>query len=182
MWHRLHKTGLVLSLALVLGVSSSCWAQAPTSEAQQQQERANNARQPYEIQADSAVFDQQKGTGIYTGHVSLTRGTEKLTANRMTLTVDAKQQLKQVNASGDPVTFSDGISLNGHANKLEYDVKNQTIHLYGDAFMQQGKRKFSGGEITYSMDSQRVEAKGGDGKRVKLVLPPADTNKSESAK
>lgn len=132
-------------------------------------------QQPYVIQADSAVFDQAKGTGEYNGHVQLRRGAEQLKANKLTLKLDAKKQLTHVEASGKPVTFADGVDMQGRADRLVYDVKTRTVRLLGNAFVTQGERQFSGAEIIYALDSKRVQAKGGDGHRVRLVLPPSDS-------
>lgn len=136
-----------------------------------------NDQLPYEIQADSAVFDQQQGTGEYQGHVQLKRGAEQLKASNMLLTLDKQKQLTHVEATGSPVTFTDGVDMQGRAERLVYDVKARTVRLLGKASVTQGQRQFSGAEIVYALDSKRVQAKGGDGKRVRLVLPPADTEK-----
>lgn len=139
----------------------------------------NVEQQPYVIQADSAVFDQVKGTGEYHGHVQLKRGAEKLNASQLTLKLNAQKQLSHVEAIGKPVTFVDGAGMTGRASRLVYDVNTRTIRLLGNAFVTQGERQFSGAEIVYALDTKRVQAKGGDGKRVKLVLPPTDALKND---
>lgn len=156
---RLLLGGLLLAPALALAAQSA------------------NDQLPYEIQADSAVFDQQQSTGEYQGHVQLKRGTERLNASSMTLTLDKQKQLSHVEALGDPVTFTDGVDMHGSAERMVYDVKTHSVRLLGKASVTQGQRQFSGAEIVYTLDSKRVQAKGGDGKRVRLVLPPADTEK-----
>lgn len=171
MWHRLPErcwTGVVL-LWMTAGWCASAMA-APTDAAIEQL--------PYEIQADSAVFDQVKGTGEYRGHVLLQRGPEQLKATRMTIYLDARKQLSRVEATGSPVTFTDGVDMSGHAAKLTYSLSGKSLMLSGAAYVKQGEREFSGVEITYALDSKKVQAKGGDGQRVRLVLPPADTQGS----
>ena len=167
MWSRRpdrSKTGLLLGgllLAPVLAIAA----------------QTANEQLPYEIQADYAVFDQQKGTGEYRGHVQLNRGAEQLTADDMTLTLNKNKQLDHVEAVGSPVTFTDGVDMHGRAERLIYDVRTHSVRLLGKASVTQGERQFSGAEIVYGLDSKRVQAKGGDGNRVRLVLPPADTEK-----
>lgn len=161
MYRRLESSFVVL-----LFVALAATAQAQPSA---------NAGKPYEIQADSAVFDQKQGWGKYRGHVQLSRGSEQLTASRVTLYLSEDKQLKRVEAKGSPVTFTDGAGMSGHADRLKYNIATQTIYLLGDAYVEQQGRRFSGGKITYSLRNERVQAEGGDDERVRLVLPPSDT-------
>lgn len=172
MWHRRpERKWLFLVLA-------ACLWQLPAMAAS----RTVDVEQlPYEIQADSAVFDQAKGTGEYRGHVLLKRGPEQLSATRMTIYLDARKQLSRVEAVGNPVAFTDGVDMQGHAAKLVYNVAGKSLMLTGNAYVKQGEREFSGVEITYALDTKKVQAKGGDGQRVRLVLPPADTRTGKAA-
>lgn len=133
-----------------------------------------NVNLPYEIQADSAFFDQQTGQGKYVGQVELKRGTELVKADSMELELNANRQLSKVLAEGSPVFFTDGVETEGRAQKMTYDINQKKVLLVGDAYVKQGGREFSGAEITYFFEDERVQAKGGDGTRVKLVLPPSD--------
>lgn len=141
--------------------------------------RQQNINLPYEIQADSAYFDQQSGQGKYVGQVELKRGTEQVKADWMELELGSNRQLTRVEAEGSPVFFTDGVETEGRARHMTYDIKRKMVHLVGDAHVKQAGREFSGAEITYFFDDERVQAIGGEGTRVKLVLPPSDTGEGD---
>jgi lipopolysaccharide export system protein LptA len=173
-----------LRLALLLCLSGGAAFAQPAQSVKPSKSSVpvKTAHLPYEVQADAAVFDQKQGTGVYTGHVQLNRGPERLKADKMTLTLNRNKRLDHVKATGNPVTFSNGTDASGRAERLEYDVADKTIKLFGNAFVTQGERQFSGEEIIYSLVSKRVQAIGGKGRRVRLVLPPSDTSKTGNDK
>lgn len=168
------RNKFVFLVVLLLGM-------VPLANAATSSERAaKNAKAPYEIQSDEAVFDQNKGEGIYSGHVQMDKGSQHIKAQRVKVMLSADNKVKHIFAFGNPVKFTDGSDISGHAKRMEYDIASKAIHLHDDAKITQGDRVVTGTTIIYHTEDQRIEAKGKQGERVKLVLPPEDTSGSDS--
>lgn len=145
---------------------------------------------PVSVTADSGRFDQQAGSGLYRGNVELVQGKRKLFADEMRLfTRDG--ELIRVEATGTPVRMEEGEDLQAHANDLVYDIRQRTLVLTGDAYIEHLGNTFEGARVEYSLDSKRVDASSEGDKRVRLVIPaenqtprkdtPADDNANGEA-
>ncbi|EKF74179.1 hypothetical protein A11A3_10182 [Alcanivorax hongdengensis A-11-3] len=139
---------------------------------------------PIEVSADSGRFEQDAGTGLYQGNVSLIQGDRKMYADTMKLfTKDG--ELVRVEASGSPVRMEEGQNLSAHANNLEYDVRARTLVLTGDAFVKHQDSTFEGAKVTYNLDNKRVDASGDGDQRVRLVIPaqksPGETDSAPAS-
>lgn len=136
-----HATELKLVLALC-GCLAAAGAWALKSD----------KSQPINIQADHADFradpkDNSNGTGIYTGHVVITQGSIKLTADKAVLHV-VNNELDTADVTGSPATFEqtpdNGESMHGRALEITYDASKNQIDLITEAQLTQAVNQVNG--------------------------------------
>ncbi|MDE2196121.1 MAG: lipopolysaccharide transport periplasmic protein LptA [Gammaproteobacteria bacterium] len=159
----------VALLACAMLAAASAWA------------LKSDQRQPINIQADHGDFQgdstTSNGTGVYTGHVLITQGSIRITADTATLHM-VNGQIQTADMRGGPATFQQqpdsGPLAHGTANEITYDAGKNRIDLLGDARLQQGERLLAADVIHYDTDSEHVIASGGktSGGRVHITIPP----------
>lgn len=125
---------------------------------------------PISVSADRGRFEQDAGTGVYSGNVELLQGNRSMQADKMSL-FTKNGELVRVEATGSPVKLSEGEDLEAHAGNLVYDIKARTLVLTGDAFIRHKGNTFEGAKVEYSLDSKRVDASSEGDQRVRLVIP-----------
>lgn len=91
--------------------------------------------EPVNLRADRIEIDQRKNLSRYQGHVVLTQGALRLTADRAE-TRSRGQTLERVTAEGRPATFrhrpeGQPEPIEGEALRAEYEAVEQRLHLYG---------------------------------------------------
>ncbi len=95
-------------------------------------ERADRDK-PVNIEADAMTYDDLKQLNVFTGNVTLTKGTIVIHANRLVLRQDPAGY-QYATAIGNPATFRqkrDGVDqfIAGSAQQLDYDGKTETVKL-----------------------------------------------------
>ena len=172
-----------------------CGAAAGTAFA----ERADSNK-PTTIDADSAELDDVKQVQTLTGNVILTRGTLVMKAGSAVVRQDPQgyQYVTFTAAPGTVATFRqkrDGgdLWIEGEAERIEYDNKNEVVKLMSKAQLREleGKRvtkEVIGAFISY--DSRREistirnttsgESKPGGG-RVRIQIEPTNTQPAPAA-
>ncbi len=157
--HRLLSTRRLATLALLATLPLG--AQAAPMEG------------PIQVTADNGRFEQDAGSGLYSGNVELIQGKRKLFADEMRM-FTKNGDLVRVEATGSPVRMEEGEGLNAHAQNLVYDINARTLVLTGDAYIEHQGNTFEGAKVEYSLDSKRVDASSEGDKRVRLVIPAAN--------
>lgn len=125
-------------------------------------ERADRNRET-RIEADHQTVDDLNQVSVLTGHVILTKGTIRLTGDRMEYREDADgYQYAIVTSNGDPpATFHErrdpsrpGIeeTVDGLAERIEYDGKADTVTLISHAQV----RRFENGVLRDELSGARV--------------------------
>lgn len=138
---------------------------------------SDDRRQPVTIEADGAVFDEQKGQSIYTGHVVITQAGMQIRADRVTVSTE-DDELSRIVATGEPVRFRERREgeeeILGEARKLDYDAGSEVLLLIDQAWLSQGGNRFSGQRIEYDRQRERIQAsQGEDGsQRVRVTIQP----------
>lgn len=108
--------------------------------------------QPINIQADHGDFradpkNNSNGTGIYTGHVVITQGSIKLTADKAILHV-VDNELDTADVTGSPATFEqtpdNGEPMHGRALEITYDASKNQIDLITEAQLTQAVNQVNG--------------------------------------
>jgi lipopolysaccharide export system protein LptA len=113
----------------------------------------SDEKQPLQIDADHATFDQKNMVTVFTGNVIITKGSLKVHANNGVATQDklGDRTLKLV---GAPVTFvqtdDDGIKIEGQANNFDYNTKTSLAVLNGRSRVKKGKNIIIGDSLTYN--------------------------------
>lgn len=136
--------------------------------------------QPIQIEADSARMDDIQKLAVYEGKVVLRQGTLWLSAERVEVRQDAAGFTLGL-ATGSPVQFRQKLEgrdefVQGWAQRLEYDARQENVRLTGDARLKKGEEELQGDLITYNAKSELFQASGGgasQGKgRVRAVILP----------
>ena len=140
----------------------------------------SDKQQPINIQADHADFRDNStannGTGTYSGHVIMSRGSISLTANKATVLM-VNNELQSAELTGSPATFDqqpdEGERMHGVADQITYDAGKNQVDLVGHARVSQGVRLLSADVIHYNTETEHMTAKGAsDDGRVHLTIPP----------
>jgi len=140
---------------------------------------------PMQIEANRMSSDDAARITIFEGNVILTQGTIRVLAHRIVVHQDA-DGFQYATATGKPVHFrqktdaSDGQPaewINGEADRIEIDDRNQKVELFDHAWVTRGQDKVEGQYIFVDERSQYFSVKAGrDGTpgtgRVHAVLQP----------
>lgn len=159
----------------LLAISPPAWAEKADRE------------KPVNIEADSLKVDDVRKIAIYEGHVVLTQGTLKITADRVEVRQD-DQGFTTGDALGKPAYFRQkmdpkagekpepgGEYAEGWAERIEYDSRGDKVRLVGQARLKRGEEELRGNLITYDGSSGFYQAQGsisGAPGRVRAVIRP----------
>lgn len=134
--------------------------------------------QPISYQADRAERDNQKGSTTLEGTVVMQRGSIRIEAERVVIE-DQDNKISVIVATGSPARYQQTPSVGAEpviasANRLEYRLGEQTLHLVGKASLVQGGSSLTGNRIDYDVAQSVVKA-GSDrlnkSERVRMVIP-----------
>jgi lipopolysaccharide export system protein LptA len=142
---------------------------------------------PTQIEANRMSADDARRLTIFEGSVVLTRGTIRLTADRLVVRQDAEGN-QFATATGNPVRFrqrqdpkppdTEGVWLEGEALRMEMDDRAGKIELFEKARVSRGCDEVAGNYIFvdqrsdfFSVSSGRGTTQEGNG-RVKAILQP----------
>jgi lipopolysaccharide export system protein LptA len=123
----------------------------------------------------------QGNSAIYTGNVVLDSDTLKLDGDRLELHQDTDGQYT-AKVTGMPGHMAhagngpDNPPVAARARTLNYDSRTGVIDLIGDALFRRGSDEITGDVIHYNVIERHVDASGGNGGQVKIVIqapPPA---------
>jgi lipopolysaccharide export system protein LptA len=175
-----------LALALHLGLGwLALAAVAPHALA----ERADRDK-PVNVEADAMRYDDAKRINVFTGNVTLTKGTIVIRADRLVLRQDAAGYA-YATATGSPASFRqkrDGVDqyVVGVGEQLDYDGKTETIRMQTRANLKRLEKdrvsdELHGELIVYDSRTESIDVKGGGpsaataenpGGRVRVVIQP----------
>ncbi len=154
-------------------------------------ERADRDKEA-NVSADHSTLDDLHQVEVLTGHVILTKGTMRLTGERMEHRQDEKgyqyyvvtaapEELATFHERRDPVREGVESTLDGYAERIEYDDKTDRVFLFRRALVKRFENdelrdELSGARIvydarrsTYEVDGRNVEAPTG---RVHMRIAP----------
>lgn len=136
--------------------------------------KTGDTEQPMHISSVNQSLDITNNVATFTDSVIITQGTIKITADKVVVTTPNGDQKKAVvEAFGAPLKFSqlqdDGKPIEGHADKMRYELETEKIILTGNAFISQLDSNVKGDNIVYLVKEQKLEA---TGKKVFTVLNP----------
>jgi lipopolysaccharide export system protein LptA len=144
---------------------------------------------PTQVEANKMSADDVRRLNVFEGDVVVTKGTIRLTADRLVVRQDA-EGFQLATATGKPARFrqrqdakpgeKEGIWVEGEALRIELDERNQKIELFDKARVNRGGDEVAGDYIFVDQRSdfyQESSGKGGEKQgRVKAIIqskPPA---------
>ena len=144
---------------------------------------------PTQVEANKMSADDVRRLNVFEGDVVVTKGTIRLTADRLVVRQDA-EGFQLATATGKPARFrqrqdakpgeKEGIWIEGEALRIELDDRNQKIELFDKARVNRGGDEVAGDYIFVDQRSdfyQVSSGKGGEKQgRVKAIIqskPPA---------
>ncbi|GAA4407059.1 lipopolysaccharide transport periplasmic protein LptA [Quisquiliibacterium transsilvanicum] len=161
-------------------------------------ERADRDK-PVNIEADSMQYDDAKQVNVFTGSVTLTKGTILIRADRLVLRQDAAGN-QYGTAHGNPASFRqkrDGVEqfIVGTGQQITYDGKAETVRFEQRATLKRLERErvtdeVHGNLIVYDSRSEFFDVRSGGasaatpenpGGRVRVVIQPKQAAPAEPA-
>lgn len=154
-------------------------------------ERADHTR-PIQADADRLTLDNAQKTSTFDGNVLVTQGTLRITADRVVLH-EERDGSHHATATGHQATFRqkrDDVEeyVDGSADRLEYDGRNDRIELYGRSVLHRGADEIRGEFISYDTRTQFFRVNGAastnggpstTGGRVHVTIQPAGTGEGD---
>lgn len=139
-----------------------------------------DSKQPINIQSDHAsqIILKNGEKTEYFGNVVITQGSLKINGDHITI-LSKDRKVTSIIALGKPAYFeqqSDPAKspIKAQADKLNYNLKTDTVILNNNASIEQNGTTVSGKRIVYNIASEQVKASGGkdESSRVHMVLIP----------
>ncbi|HEY9037047.1 MAG TPA: lipopolysaccharide transport periplasmic protein LptA [Pseudomonadales bacterium] len=136
--------------------------------------------QPVRISADQAEQDEQRGITTYSGHVVISQGSIRMTADEVII-YSEQGEVSRMDARGTPAVLQQQPDANkgpvwARGKLVRYHLTDEHLELIGDASLEQENSTVRGERIDYYIQKRLVKAasqsKGSDAQRVEVVLPP----------
>jgi len=172
---KMNKSLKLLTATLLLTVSVPALALTGDSD------------KPVNVDSENQALDMQGNVATFTGKVIVTQGTIKITADKVVVTRPGGDSNKTiVDAYGNPATFyqmqDSGKPVQGHAQKMHYELAKDLVELTGNAYLEQLDSNVKGDRITYLVKEQKMQAfSQGQNKRVTTVLGPSQLQDKASS-
>ena len=132
---------------------------------------------PVTLTSDKAEL-VQGNSAVYTGNVVLSSDTLKLEGDRVELKQYAGGQY-EARITGGPAKMNhagngaDNPPVSARARTLNYDSRSGVLDLISDAYVMRGNDEITGDTIKYDVNQRRIQASGGTGGQVKIILQPS---------
>lgn len=130
---------------------------------------------PITITAKSGEW--QDGVMIYSGDVLMKSKTLELRGARLELRQPGGNRAPyEITLTGEPATLMHAseipteLPVEARASRIVYRSTNQDVELSGNARLLRGKDEINGEKVRYNVPSRRVQADGGDGGQVRIVI------------
>lgn len=148
-------------------------------------ERADRDK-PINIEADKVTVDDRNRTHTFDGNVVLTQGTLVMRGSKLVV-VQGADGFQTGVATGTPNKLASFRQkreasqefIDGEAERIEYDSRNETAKLFGRARIQAGKDVLTGDVIEYDALTEnytafRLPPKGAakDDSRIRMTIQP----------
>ena len=147
----------------------------------------DDREQDFDFSSDDFEFDEVKQTITYLGSVVMEQGSIRIDADKVVFYMQDNKPTKII-ATGTPAHYKQVPAINqepirAKADRLEYQMEQETIHLIGNASLVQQGTSLTGSRIDYDVRKSVVKASSdstsGKKKRVKMVIPPKSISRQE---
>ncbi len=146
-----------------------------------QAEQADH-EQPVHLEADRVLIDDARQFSRFEGRVQIRQGTLLIRADKLEVREDAAGY-QHLSAYGQPASFRQRYEgsqeyAEGEGERIEYDMRAETLDLFGQARVKRSADEVRGARITYSTRTEVFEAMGDgsapdqDSARVRAVIHP----------
>jgi lipopolysaccharide export system protein LptA len=147
-----------------------------------QAEKADSEK-PLEIESNAMSADNLRKVVVFNGVVVLTKGTIRITADRLVLT-EGEKGSNQAKATGTPVRFrqrlepkdgKEGVWLDGEALRVVYDERTERVELFDKARVTRDGDEVRGDYILYDQRTEFFSArtdKASTSGRVRAIIQP----------
>lgn len=139
--------------------------------------RADDSRQPIQVEADNLEVRDKERISIYSGNVRLQQGSMLIRAERLQIHFDDQNKLNLMEMSGAPATFKqidrNQKEMRGEAEQMQYRNLESTLVLMGKARFSHNGDTIESGKIRINTETEAIEA--GSSKpedRVKMLIQP----------
>lgn len=144
---------------------------------------------PVTIEADHADWVKE-GAMVYQGNVRLHSGDLRLSGTRMEFqqTPDGHFTAR---LDGLPATLDHaalptesgrpGPPVSARGKLMTYDSRSATVAIDGEALLTRGTDEIRGGNVTYDVTHRRIQANGGEGGQVRIVIQPPPAGEAEGS-
>ena len=138
--------------------------------------KTSDRDQPMTLDADASVCNQADANSrcVFNGNVVIVQGTLEIRADRAEI-VRSNGDIAQVILTGKQVKMKqqmdDGTWMDAQADRVEYDMKTETITFIGNYTVKSDRGSNSGQRMVYNTKSGNMQS-GGDGTRVRTVIQP----------
>lgn len=178
--------GLPRRLSLALALSALVLMSAAHAE------KADRDK-PVNIESNRADYNDATKVSTFTGNVVLTKGTIRITGDRLVLT-QVGRNAQTATVTGNQATFRqkrDGMEqyIHGMAGQINYDTRTEKVTLTGRARLErqncnQPVDEITGGTIVYSASTETFsvdgQQRGERPGRVRIVIQPGSGGGSGS--
>lgn len=139
--------------------------------------------EPMHLEADQVIIDDAQQIDTFTGNVRLSQGTLLIRGEKI-IVVQDKDGFKHATAYGNTAEFRqkrEGLDeyVEGYGERIEYDMRTETLNLHGKARLKRNLDEVSGDHITYNakteifqVSSSEANSRNGPPQRVRAVLQP----------
>lgn len=124
---------------------------------------------PVEVTADSLSVDQETGIAVFTGAVTISQDTMRLSASEVRVVyTSGGDRIERLEATGG-VTLVSGDDA-AEAERADYEVEAGRIRMSGEVLLTRGQTIVAAERMNVDLDTGRAELSG----RVRTVLQPGD--------
>lgn len=126
---------------------------------------------PIELTADNAEYDHDSGIATYTGNVHIQQGEMFIKGDKVTIHF-VESHATQMDAWGKPAVFhyvpANSPPVDGKGDHLQYNVAKQSLHMFGNAWLDEGGNQTTADTLNYNITTRKVT-----GKRVSITYLPS---------
>ena len=139
--------------------------------------------EPMHLEADQVIMDDARQISTFIGNVRLSQGPLLIRGDKIIMEQD-KGGFQHATAYGNSAEFRQkrkGLDeyVEGYGERIEYDVRTETINFYGKARLKRNLDEVSGDHITYNaktgvfqVNSDDENSNDDQAQRVRAVLQP----------
>ncbi len=141
---------------------------------------------PVHIEADQVEMHEKEGISIYSGHVRITKGSIKISGERITIK-NRNGRLHLILILGEPATFSQlndqGEEISARSMRMEYRADNGLLELKEDAQLVKNQNRFNSAHIIYDTQKdivtagQEAQKDSQEAPRVQITIQPDKSKK-----